>query len=160
MVVLTAVQVDAEVKPPDKFPTEADTLQVIDKVTLVIDLYLWQNFMPGPEETGPPFYVSLQLTVKNNGSKRLVGFKAAELTLYPENSKKPFHTFHLTSDDPQAPVEVKPGQEEYFTYTNNRKQFFSPKIEKEARFYSRIKLIWGGKERIISSPLVGVEFTY
>ncbi len=150
----------SEVKPPDKFPTEADTLQVIDKVTIVTDLYLWQNFMPGPEESGPPFYVSLQLTVRNGNNKSLVGFKATELTLYPENSKEPFHTFRLSSDDPQEPVEIKPGQEEYFTYTNDRKEVFSPKIEKNAIFYARVKLIWGGKERVITSPVVGVEFTY
>jgi|GEM_PF-6018022 len=149
-----------EVKPPDKFPTAADTLQIIEKVSFKTELYLWQNFMPGPEESGPPFYVSLQLTLKNKDKKKIVGFRATELTLYPENSKKPFHTFRLVSEDSQSPVEIKPGQEEYFTLTNDRSEVFSPKLEKDSKFYARIRLVWNGKVRFLTGPVVGVEFTY
>jgi len=150
----------AEVKPPDKSPTAADTLQIIEKMSFKTELYLWQNFMPGPDESGPPFYVSFQLTVKNNDKKRMAGFRATELTLYPENSKKPFHTFKLVSEDSQSPVEVKPGQEEYFTFTNDRSEVFSPKLEKDSKFYARMKLVWNGKVRFLTGPVVGVEFTY
>ena len=150
----------AEVKPPDKFPTAADTLQVIEKVSFRTELYLWQNFMPGPDESGPPFYVSLQLTLKNNDKKKMVGFRATELTLYPENSKEPFHTFKLVSEDSQSPVEIKPGKEEYYTFTNDRSEVFSPRLEKDSKFYARIKLVWNGKVRFLTGPVVGVEFTY
>jgi len=160
VVFLSYYPASSEVKPPDKFPTLADTLQVVEKITFKIDLYLWQNFMPGPEESGPPFYISLQLSVKNNDKKKVVGLKAIELTLYPENSKKPFHTFRLVSEDPDAPVEIKPTQEEYFTFTNDRREIFSPKLDQDSKFYARIKVVWNGKERILTSPVVGVESTY
>ena len=160
LVALAAPGLKSEVRPPDKFPTAADTLQIIEKMSFKTELYLWQNFMPGPDESGPPFYVSLQLTLKNNDKKKMVGFQATELTLYPENSKEPFHTFKLVSEDSQSPVEIKPRQEEYYTFTNDRSEVFSPKLEKESKFYARIKLVWNGKVRFLTGPVVGVEFTY
>lgn len=160
LVTLSVQSLKGEVRPPDKFPTPADSIQIIEKVSFKTELYLWQNFMPGPEEAGPLFYVSLQVSVKNNDKKRMNGFQATELTLYPENSQKPFHTFKLTSEDSQSPIEIKPGQEEYYTFTNDRSEVFSPKLEKNSKFYARIKLVWNGKVRFLTGPVVGVEFTY
>jgi len=148
------------VTPPEKLPTIADTLQIVEKVSLKIDLYLWQNFMPTVPESKPPFYLSLQVEVKNRSQDKVVGFKPTLLTLFPEGSKTPFHTFKLVSEDPQAAVQIDPGRVEYFTYTNDRSKVFSPELRKDARFYARILVVWNGKEKILSSAVVGVEFTY
>ncbi len=148
------------VNPPEKLPTIADTLQIVEKVSLKVDLYLWQNFMPTVPEAKPPFYLSLQVELKNHSQDKVVGFKPTLLTLFPEGSKTPFHTFKLVSEDPQAAVQIDPGRVEYFTYTNDRSKVFSPELRKDARFYARILVVWNGKEKILSSPVVGVEFTY
>lgn len=148
------------VSPPEELPSAADTLQVVEKVSLRVDLYLWQNFMPTVPAAKPPFYLSLQMEVKNQSQTRVVGFKPTLLTLFPEGSKIPFHTFKLVSEDPQAAVQIDPGKVEYFTYTNDRSKNFSPRLRKDAKFYARILVVWNGKERILSSPVVGVEFTY
>ncbi|OGC77623.1 MAG: hypothetical protein A2Z27_03085 [candidate division Zixibacteria bacterium RBG_16_50_21] len=161
LVIITNVLAEQKpAAPPKKAPAEGDTLQTVDGVSLKVELYLWQNFMPGPQTSGPPFYVSLQLEVKNNSNKKLVGFKPKIITLYTENTKTPLHTFKLVSDDPKAPTVVNPQETEYFTYTNDRSETFSPKLEKGSKFYGRILLVWNGRERIISTPPVAVEFTY
>lgn len=151
---------DSLVPPPDKLPTASDTLQIVDQVSFQIDLYLWQNFMPSVPQSGPPFYLSLEMEVKNLGKKKMVGFKPELLTLYPEDSKKPLRTFKLVSADPEAPVEIAPHKEEYFTYTNDRTETFSPKLKQGDKFYARILVVWNGKKRILTSPAVPVEFTY
>lgn len=150
------------VVPPSKnFPTQADSLQVIDKIHFKTNLYLWQNFMPKMSDAGPPFYLNLTIMVKNNSQKKIANFKIEKLTLYYNKSKKELNTFDLKGiNDDSIVAEIAPQESKELNFTNDRSKVFSPKIKEGERFFARILVGWDEKKRIISSVPVAVEFTY
>ena len=145
---------------PETMPTASDSLQTIEGLSISINLYMWQNYMPPVPESGPPLYLSLQLEVTNRGEARVSGFKASELTLFPHGSDQPYHAFELVSLESDPKTEILPGETRYYTYTNDREEVFSPALSEWAKFYARIELNWNGRSRILTSPPVAVEFVY
>lgn len=149
------------VPPPHKFPTELDSVQIIDKIKFSTTLYLWQDFMPKMNGGSPPFYLTLDIKLENNSEKKIKNFSVEKLTLYYDQSKKELHTFDLQCLDKDSGVaELNPEESKKMKFTNDRSTVFSAKIKEGERFYARILVWWDGKKRIITSAPVGVEFTY
>jgi len=149
------------VPPPTKFPTEKDAVQVIDDIKISTNLYLWQDFMPKMNGSGPPFYLSLDIKLENNSKEKIKNFRAEKLTLYYDQTKKELTTFDLepvVGDSMIAELATQESKELHCT--NDRSKVFSPQLEKGERFYARILVWWDGKKRIITSVSVAVEFTY
>ncbi|MCI0531764.1 MAG: hypothetical protein L0Y74_07455 [candidate division Zixibacteria bacterium] len=154
-------QKDAYPTPtPETMPVASDSLQVIEGLSVSINLYMWQNYMPPVPESGPPLYLSLQLEVTNRGETKVSGFNASKLILFPHGSDQPYHAFKLVSLESDPKTEILPGETGYYTYTNDREEVFSPALSEWAKFYARIELGWNGRPRILTSPPVAVEFVY
>ena len=83
------------VPPPNKFPAEQDSVQIIDKIKFTPTLYLWQDFMPKMSDAGPPFYLTLDIKLQNNSDKKIKNCRIEKLTLYYDQSKKELATFDL-----------------------------------------------------------------
>ena len=151
----------ASVPPPKNFPSQKDTLQVIDKIHFRTNLYLWQDFMPKMSEAGPPFYLTLDIKLKNNSKKKIRNFRVERLTLYYHESKRELNTFDLQGLNGDSLIsEIHPQEMKELNFTNNRSQVFSPQLQKGEKFYARILVWWDGKKKIITSVPVPVEFTY
>lgn len=149
------------VPPPKKFPTEQDSIQIIDKIKFTTNLYLWQDFMPKMSEAGPPFYLTLDIKLENNSKKKIKNFRIEKLTLYFDQTKKELQTFDLEELNSDSLVaEIDPQASKEVNYTNERSKVFSPQIKEGKKFYARILVCWDGKKKIITSVPVRVEFTY
>jgi len=150
-----------EVPPPERFPQEGDSVTVIDGVKLTVTPYFWQDFMPTIPPGGPPFFLCLEIKVKNYTEKPLRGFTAGMTTLYYFDTQKVFYTFQLIPGaETKAEETLLPQEEKTLTYTNDRKSTFSPQIEQGTKLYGRIMVKWNGKTCLLSSPPAGVVFTY
>ncbi|EQB63352.1 MAG: hypothetical protein RBG1_1C00001G0931 [candidate division Zixibacteria bacterium RBG-1] len=151
----------AVVPPPDKFPTEEDSVQIIDKIKFTPTLYLWQDFMPKMSEAGPPFYLTLDMKLENNSDKVIKNLRVEKLTLYYDQTKKELHTFDLEPvvGDSMIP-ELNTEESKEMHLTNNRSKVFSPQIKEGEKFYARILVWWNGKKKIITTIPVEVQFTY
>jgi len=151
----------AVVPPPDKFPTEKDSLQIIDKIKFTPTLYLWQDFMPKMSEAGPPFYLTLDIKLENNSKKKIKNFRIEKLTLYYDRTKKELNTFDLEGlNGDSLLAEIAPEEMKELNFTNARSKVFSPQIKEGEKFYARILVWWNGKKKIITTIPVRVEFTY
>ena len=149
------------VPPPDKFPTEQDSVQIIDKIKFTPTLYLWQDFMPKLSESGPPFYLTLDLKLGNNSENKIKNFRIEKLTLYYDQTKKELQTFDLeclNSDSVEAEIALQESKE--MNFTNDRSKVFSPQLKEGDKFYARILVWWDGKKKIVTSIPVEVQFTH
>jgi len=158
-----------KVSSPKNIPTEKDTLQVVDEISIKTNLYIWQDRMPkgyiGPPKKGAernaPLFLTLDIALKNNSKKKIKNFRAEKITLFYDKTKKEFKTFMLTKvNENSLKTEINPLDSTEFNFTNDRRYAFSPKIEKEERFYARLLLSWNGKKKIISTSPVVVNFVY
>ncbi len=149
------------VPPPHKFPTEQDSVQVIDKIKFTTNLYLWQDFMPKMSDTEPPFNLTLDIKLENNSDERIKNFRIEKLTLYYDQTKNELHTFDLESLNGDSVVaEIIPQGSKELNFINDRIKVFSPQIKEGGKFYARILVGWDGKRRIITSVGVKVQFTH
>ena len=149
------------VPPPNKFPAEQDSVQIIDKIKFTPTLYLWQDFMPKMNGRNPPFYLTLDMKLENNSKKKIKNFRIEKLTLYYDQTKKELHTFDLKCLNGDSLVaEINPQASKEINFTNDRSKVFSPQIKEGEKFYARILVWWNGKKKIISSVPVEVQFTY
>ncbi len=149
------------VPPPNKFPTEEDSVQIIDKIKFTTNLYLWQDFMPKMSDAGPPFNLTLDIKLENNSKKKIKNFKIEKLTLYYDQTKNELHTFDLECLNGDSVVaEIISQESKELNFINDRIKVFSPQIKEGGKFYARILVGWDGKKRIITSIPVEVQFTY
>lgn len=150
-----------QVPPPERFPQEGDSVSVIDDVKFTISPYFWQDFMPTIPPGGPPFFLCLEIKVKNYTGKPLRGFTAWMTTLYYFGTQEVFHTFQLIPGaETQSEETLLPQEEKTLTYTNDRKSTFSPQIEQGTKLYGRIMVRWNGKIYLLTSPPASVAYTY
>ena len=151
----------ASVPPPNKFPTEQDSIQIMDKIKFTTNLYLWQDFMPKMNDAGPPFYLTLDVKLQNNSKKKIKNYRVEKLTLYYDKSKKELDTFKLKGLNGDSLVAEIASQEiKELNFTNDRSKVFSPQLKEGEKFYARILAWWDGKKRIITTIPVEVQFTY
>jgi len=149
------------VPPPDKFPTERDSVQVIDKIKFIVNLYLWQDFMPKMNGGSPPFYLNLDIKLENNSDKVIKNLRVEKLTLYYDRTKKELRTFDLeclNGDSVVAEIALQESKE--MNFTNDRSKVFSPQLKEGDKFYAQILVWWDGKKKIITTIPVEVQFTY
>lgn len=149
------------VPPPERSPQDKDSIVVIDDLKFTISSYFWQDFMPVIPPEGPPFYLKINMEIKNDIRGRLEGFSALMATLYYLDTSKFFHNFRLTPAANTKQEETIFAQERRtLIYTNDRKEIFSPQIEQGTKLYGRIMVEWNGKKHLLTSPPADVTYTY
>lgn len=149
------------VPPPDKFPTEKDSVQILDKIKFSPTLYLWQDFMPKMNGGSPPFYLTLDMKLENNSNKVIKNLRVEKLTLYYDRTKKELHTFDLEClNEDSVVAEIAMQESKEMNFTNDRSKVFSPQLKEGDKFYARILVWWNGKKKIINSVPVEVQFTH
>ena len=150
-----------QIPPPQTFPSEKDSVTVIDDVKFTISSYFWQDFMPMVPPDGPPFYLNLKIEIQNNSQKTVKDFSALTITLYHLDTQEVFHGFRLIPSVNTKPEEtILPQERKTLIYTNDREEIFSPQIEQGIKLYGRIMVKWNGKECLLTSPPQEVIFTY
>ncbi|MFQ6125577.1 MAG: hypothetical protein ACE5R6_13395 [Candidatus Heimdallarchaeota archaeon] len=148
------------VPPPDKPPTDDVAPLQVGNLVLEANAVFWQNFMPIIPPEGPPFYVIIEITMRNYGSFPISGFTAIKTTVYFAATKNPLHTFQLEPVD-AANNSIQPGEIRKLEFTNGRSTIFSPDLEEGTKLYTRILVHWASNQaEILTTPLAPVEFTY
>lgn len=149
------------VPPPKNYPSEQDSIQILDKIKFSPTLYLWQDFMPKMNGGNPPFYLTLDIKLQNNSKNKIKNFRVEKLTLYYDQTKKELHTFDLEClNEDSVVAELNLLASEELNYSNERSQVFSPQIKEGEKFYARILVWWNGKKKIITTVPVEVQFTH
>ncbi len=151
----------APVPTSKRIPTPADSVVTINGLRLSFSLYLWQDLMPVVPPGGPPFHLSLEVTVKNQGNKPVNDFRLEKLSLYYDKSKKLFWTFRLASADTSAgALSIPPGAAETFAYSPANPGPKGEKIKEGTRLYGRAVGRVNGRRFTVSLPSAAVNFTY
>lgn len=150
-----------EIPPAERFPQEKDSVFAINGIRFKISPYFWQDFMPMVPPGGPPFYLNFKIEIQNLTGKPMRSFSAFVTTLYYVDTQKLFQSFRLIPAANTQPEEtILPQEKKILIYTNDRKEVFSPHIEKGTKLYARIMVMWDGKKHLLISPPVSVVYTY
>lgn len=149
-----------QVPPPDEPPTDEVAPIQVDYLVFEANVVFWQNFMPIIPPEGPPFYLVLEITVKNYGNIPISGFTAIKTTVYFAATTRALHTFQLEPLD-SANNSIHPGEIRKLEFTNERSTIFSPDLEEGTKLYARVLVRWESDQAVIlTTPLAPVEFTY
>lgn len=149
------------VPAPRRIPTAADSVVKIGSLRLSFSLYLWQDFMPIVPPGGPPFHLSLEVTVKNQGTKPVTDFRLEKLSLYYDKSRRLFWTFRLASaDSASGTLSIAPGAKRTFAYGPKSPGPRNIKLKEGTVLYGRVLGRVKGEKSIITLPPAGVNLTY
>ncbi len=160
LVMVFHYKANQQVPPPEEPPTDVVAPIQVDNVVFEANAIFWQNFMPIIPPEGPPFYLVLEITVKNWGNVPLTGLTAVRTTIYFADTTRALHTFQLEPLD-SVNNSIKPGEIKNLEFTNDRSTIFSPDLEEGTKLYARIQVCWGSEQAVIlTTPLAPVEFTY
>ncbi len=160
MVIFFYYKANQPVPPPDEPPTDEIAPIQVDNLVFEANPIFWQNFMPIIPPEGPPFYLVLEIIVKNYGDISISDITAIKTTVYYAATTRALHTFKL---EPSGSTNnsIRPGETKKFEYTNDRSTIFSPDLEEGTELYARILVRWASEhEVILTTPPAPVEFTY
>lgn len=160
LVMIFHYKANQQVPPPDEPPTDVIPPIQADNMVFEANAIFWQNFMPIIPPEGPPFYLVLEITIKNLGSIPITGLTAVRTTVYFAATTRALHTFQLEPLD-SVNNSIQPGEIRKLEFTNDRSTAFSPDLDEGTKLYARILVRWEIEQAVIlTSPLAPVEFTY
>lgn len=160
MVIIFHYKANQPVPPPVEPPTDEMAPIQVDYLVFEAKIIFWQNFMPIIPPEGPPFYLVLEIIVKNYGNIPISDITAIRTTVYYAATTRALHTFKLEPFDSVNNL-IRPGETRKFEYTNDRSTIFSPDLEEGTELYARILVRWESEhEVILTTPLAPVEFTF
>ncbi|MFW9976177.1 MAG: hypothetical protein ACFFDQ_12975 [Candidatus Thorarchaeota archaeon] len=154
------INLSFQVPPPSHLPRADPEIIVTDELTAWARATYQQDFMPIIRPEGPPFFISVTVSVTNTGNSTISSFEVPRVTIYFNGTRIPLVTLNLRVVEPDT-FEIGPNETIVVKLANNRETIFSPTIEEGTALYSRVLTRWGdGSEMILTTPPSRVCYTF